>query len=767
MKTYLKTLCLLMVGIALIFGSCSKKKTTQPPPPTDSQKPSVNITAPTYEAVYVTNQETVNLSGNASDNIGVTSVTWANVSKATSGSCIGTTNWSVSGITLQGEDNLIVVTAYDAANNAGKDSITVTYNQYLSFTTDPTADPSGVIVGQSTDIIIRVGIAPNPNLFEDSVRLLKVNSQGQVIDSLNSLYDDGNLSHGDDIAGDGVFSTKQNFYESSEGTTRLRIMAMTQETQGNIVAYTSVFTLPVISGISDQEFGTVLDVQGSGSEKYDSLKALVGEAQAKQQTLTWVKAQSGVDSAGLTEGGDAIWVEYSSGIRGTILLIGAGVRGGSSEREQTARVQVPPSQQTRGTLDLTKDRLAYAFADEDTVGSTNVMIYDAFYTAFSPDDEGDALCTLFVKSQCPKFTVTRPKDAGCTVDMVKTFAQYGTIYLITHGNVDAGQVYFLSGEVTNLVSLDAQRTIDLFLKRLGVSTVGGKNYYSVYPSFITTYCGTFPKSIVFSAACYSGANQTLANAFKNKGALTYLGYDNSVNSSFCVSMATTFFQKMVDQHKKTGEAFTAGQKDPSAPYAEFKMFGSDKARYGSEFVNGDFETGSLQGWAKEGDGRVISQLVFVDPAQGSFMGIISTGLGYTTQSGSISQGCCIPAGKTTLTFKYDFLSEEFKKYCGTAYQDYFEVAIDSGGGETVLFYKNIDDLCGEVTQATGIHFDQEPPDPNDPNETEDGVWMTGWTTVPLDISSYAGKSVILIFKCGDVGDSIFDTAVLLDDIKFQ
>lgn len=754
-----------MVGIALIFGSCSKKKTTEPTPTTDTQKPTVSITAPTYEAVYVTNQETVNLSGNASDNIGVTSVTWANVSKATSGSCIGTTNWSLSGITLQGEDNLIVITAYDAANNVGKDSIKVTYNQYLSFTADPTADPSGVIVGQSTDIIIRVGIAPNPNLLEDSVRLLKVNSQGQVIDSLNFFYDDGDLNHGDDIAGDGVFSTKQNFYESSEGTIRLRIMAMTQETQGNMVAYTSVFTLSVISGISDETFNANLMVQDEGSNKFDSLKSEVGEAQAKIQTLTWVKGQSGVSSADTTEQGDAIKIDYDSGIKGIIFLYPDDTKGSSPVHPRQSQPQVPPSLQTRGTLDLSKlPGLAYSQADVDTVGSTNVLIYDAFHHQFA--QEGDEVCSLFVKSKCPKFTVTHLKDAECTVEKVKTFSQYGTIYISTHGGVADGQVEFLTGEIATQAGKD-KYIVELVLDEMGLATVKGKSYFSIFPFFITLETGAYPKSIMFNSSCYSANNQTMSDAFRNKGTLTYFGFSLSVGGNFARTCGTGIFDKMINQQKKTGEAFTPGQTDPGGMHAEFKMWGSANARYVSEFVNGNFETGNLQGWTKDGDGRVISQLVFIDPAQGSFMGIISTGLGYTTQSGSISQGCCIPADKTTLTFQYDFLSEEFKKYCGTQYQDYFEVAIDSGGGETVLFYKNIDDLCGEVTQATGIHFDQEPPDPNDPDETEDGVWRTGWTTVSLDISSYAGKSVVLIFKCGDVGDSIFDTAILLDDIKFQ
>lgn len=673
MKTYLKTLCLLMVGIALIFGSCSKKKSTEPTTPATSS---------------------------------------------------------------------------------------------LSFTTNPTAEPSGLVVNQDTSVIIRVGIAPNSKLLESSVRLLKVNSQNQLIETLNTLYDDGDLTHGDEIIGDGIFSTKQHFHETSAGTVYLRIKATTAETGGNADAYTPAFTVTAVANISDETFNANVAVQDEGSNKFDSLKSALGdETQAKIQTLNWVKGQSGVSSADTTEQGDAITVHYSSGIKGFILLYtDDDTKGSSSVSSRQKNPTVHPSLQTRGTLDLVRTRLAYSEANDDTIGGTSVLIYDAFHQQFPV--EGDNADSLFMKPKCPKFTVTYLKDAECTVEKVKTFSQYGTIYISTHGNVGDGQVYFLTGEVATQDSKD-NYVIELTINEIGLGTVKGQTYFTILPLFITLETGTFGKSMVFTSSCYSANNETMSDAFRNKGVLTYFGFSLSVHSSFAKPCATGIFDKMINQQKKTGEAFTPGQTDPKPPSAEFKMYGSANARYVSDFVNGDFETGSLQGWNREGDGRVISHLVFIDPSQGSFMGIISTGLGFTTSSGSISQGICIPAGKTTLSFKYNFLSEEFMKYCGDVFQDYFEVSIDSGDGSATLFSKRIDDLCGDVTEAEGIHFDQPPPDPEDPNETEDGVWMTGWTTVTIDISDYAGKSVTVTFACGDVGDSVFDTAVLLDEIKFQ
>ena len=45
------------------------------------------------------------------------------------GTATGTTSWSVGGITLQSGVNVITVTARDAANNTGTDTLTVTYSE--------------------------------------------------------------------------------------------------------------------------------------------------------------------------------------------------------------------------------------------------------------------------------------------------------------------------------------------------------------------------------------------------------------------------------------------------------------------------------------------------------------------------------------------------------------------------------------------------------------------------------------------------------------
>jgi len=92
--------------------------------PADTQNPTATITSPTSSSTYDTSYSTISMGGTASDNVGVTQLTWSN-STGGSGTATGTTNWSVSNITLQEGDNIITVTANDAAGNSSNDTLTV------------------------------------------------------------------------------------------------------------------------------------------------------------------------------------------------------------------------------------------------------------------------------------------------------------------------------------------------------------------------------------------------------------------------------------------------------------------------------------------------------------------------------------------------------------------------------------------------------------------------------------------------------------------
>src|SRR5688572_17095105 len=102
----------------------------------DTTAPTVSITTPTTSTTHATSSATLNLGGTAADAVGVTQVSWTN-DRGGNGVATGTTNWSVTGITLQSGANVITVTARDAANNTRTDSLTVTYS--AADTTAPVA----------------------------------------------------------------------------------------------------------------------------------------------------------------------------------------------------------------------------------------------------------------------------------------------------------------------------------------------------------------------------------------------------------------------------------------------------------------------------------------------------------------------------------------------------------------------------------------------------------------------------------------------------
>lgn len=114
--------------------------------PADTNVPTVNITSPTASPTYSTASASINLSGNASDNISVSNVVWSN-NRGGSGAATGTTSWSINSIALQAGANVLTVTAVDPSGNQGADIITVTYTPPdttppVTTITSPTSSPS-------------------------------------------------------------------------------------------------------------------------------------------------------------------------------------------------------------------------------------------------------------------------------------------------------------------------------------------------------------------------------------------------------------------------------------------------------------------------------------------------------------------------------------------------------------------------------------------------------------------------------------------------
>ncbi|MEN6357981.1 MAG: lectin like domain-containing protein [Armatimonadota bacterium] len=88
-------------------------------------KPIISITGPTSDDSTTRTGASINLSGTASDD--TTTIKWANLGTGASGTISGATSWKIDGIEIvEGDTNVITVTARDAAGQSAFDSLQVT-----------------------------------------------------------------------------------------------------------------------------------------------------------------------------------------------------------------------------------------------------------------------------------------------------------------------------------------------------------------------------------------------------------------------------------------------------------------------------------------------------------------------------------------------------------------------------------------------------------------------------------------------------------------
>jgi thermitase len=85
-------------------------------PDEDDVPPQITILTPTDDPTYETGQSEIVLSGTASDDLGVSEISWS-TNQGWDGFAIGTTSWEVPTIPMYEGENIVTVTAHDSAGN--------------------------------------------------------------------------------------------------------------------------------------------------------------------------------------------------------------------------------------------------------------------------------------------------------------------------------------------------------------------------------------------------------------------------------------------------------------------------------------------------------------------------------------------------------------------------------------------------------------------------------------------------------------------------
>lgn len=717
------------------------------------------------------------------------SITWSTVN-GDSGSAHGAPFFQTDAIKLNPGDNVVTVTAKNA-NETVSDSLIVTYNPTFSFQDRLRANPNVVKVGKTATIDVVIAIGKASNIVKGSVKLFRVDAQGNTMTTFGTMLDDGLIAtSGDSIVADGLYTRKIQVTENAAGDVLLRASVQVQTGTQTYTAYSDIAHVEAVADWNSQECADAMSTLKAAKAASD---AAGGGAAGTKAAIDSLKASPVVDQAGAASpipgGADGFgaWVKFKSGVLGAVSIGDGTTRGGDGAGSGG------PAVETGAALSTVQ------------LQSRRVLMLDPFAGDFGADEVASA-GKLAASNGCPAFTTDQPKPADANLHAFRHAYEYGIFAVATHGDAyfktldktaydmkhPGSQEVLWTGHVVNPnyfgksgaaattcsdtkacgpetecfvnaaggngVCVD-HLTADL---RRGRTILGSNGNYGVTGRFFSHHADeNFPRSLEYLGGCRSLWNGTLAGEFLALGAAAVAGYTGYVANDFAVKWGGTFFDNLISQKQLSGVAHVQIE-DTTNPGTAFALIGAQNldAAY-SDMINASFESGNIEGWLKTGDGRVISQLGGTGAVGGKFMAIISTGLGYTAESGELKQAFCIPAGKTTLSYWWKYYSEEFKEFCGSQYQDEFYCKIDVAGKSKTIMDVRVDDLCDGGKQFKGltkadVGFDQG------------DVWMTPWVHQTADISPLAGGAAInLRFFATDAGDGIYDTAVLIDKVEFQ
>lgn len=781
-------LLLICLSFGMIFQSCKKDANPVEPQPvaSSSNKISVVIQEPSSDGCYVTVKEKISLSGMAISDNSVKEVRWK--SSSNQGTASGLENWTIAEIQLQEGDNVIVVSASDNSERTSSDTIIITRNKYLNFLYQPQFNPANIPVNETANVTVQIEIEPVANLDNASVKLIEVNNAGSTVSETAVLYDDGDLNHGDDIKGDNVFSNIVQMTAKETGVKRFRVTAKTNETTGDVTGKSSVSFLSIYAPVNQTVYEQQQQLQKTAAEKlYNTFYSSKDLKTAVNTTADWLKTQSNVKSVSI-EGERLILVNYSSGLTGGVMVKEVDengkplYRGGALLRDTSNRKSSPLKlfEQTRGEYTL------FPNDDPDTniLFNKNVIVWSPCEEEFIPNTSTEIIKRL--NKNRLGLNIKHFAELDATVEVAKTFCNYGLVIMDAHGakgeyiatkeQATAGRNFLYrdllnSGQIVIVTDVP----VCVYLQVIPLVTY---DVYLLTPSFVLNLNKRFAKSIIVNLSCegaistYATPTRSFAVAFIKKGASTYLGYTGLTTGLFSYNTAPDFIERLVVDEKSTHDAYVPVETSiPSAN--KFAIQSAYKIRYTSGLINGNFEYpvvkyGQVVGWYVFGDARVLTKLGEIKPWEGKYMGIVSTGLGFTTSSGEYSQFFRVRENESKLFVRWRFLSEEFLEYIGSKYQDKFKITITDteNGVETVLLEKSVDAIAAQFGATKESPGSLAPVSPDIKFDHGD-VYATGWLANAFDVSAYRGKLVRLSISVGDVGDSSYDTAVLLDEISMH
>lgn len=722
-------------------------------------------------------------------------IEWENVTTGDSGKIPVGQYWQTPGpVQLKPGDNEIQVTAYSDTQQSS-DTIVVTFNPAFLFDAAPKATPPIVFTNTSTKVVVTAQISLYSNYDPNSVTLWESDEYGTLLTNKGKMADNGATGATcDEVQKDGVFSTCLNVNPPNPAVQHYRVSLEVNNVGIKYNALSPVFTIEAVDHFTAAEcedtVGILKDAKTSFYEKLQTTDPLI----ARDEVVNTLAQNTAVAEYGTASDGWGIWVRFNNGILGALNLNPPGFRGGGDGASGLG--------QSIGTA-----------APELNVGSKDAVILAPFAKEFEELDEADPIATTLKDAGCPYFNVGHYKNEQASMYRFRGMTRAGVIAMTSHGDAlfkelsdtaraefgwehGGSQEIIWTGEPVNCGKLLQATTTCSGAgtecgNGAGECVIGSQNQcvdfkqadlrrgrivigpdtYGILPSYVKFHSTTkkFPKSMVYLGSCRSMYNGTFASTFFANGARTVVGYSDYVTSEFAYGRGVHQFQTMI-AGGTAGDALGDNSEwmDPAVEGSYLRMFGAPNLSiFDSNVVNPSFETGDATGWQSAGDGRIVTTLGSTIPVDGKFMGLISTGLGFTQQTGELKQKFCIDGAKTKASFYWKYYSEEFLEWCGSIYQDAFVATIQGTNAKITVVDLKVDSLC-PPNQCGGCGGKYVGLVPADVSFDQGGVYNTQWQKAEVAIGPLAGSGpVTFSYFTTDAGDSIYDTVVLIDKLVFE
>ncbi len=797
----------------------------------------VRITGPSARGSITSAGSLVSLSGVVFSRPGVpVTISWVSQSVdqgvvTDQGSAEGFPFWVTPGITVVPGDNVVTVTAQAGAESA-TDTILVTHNPSFPFDRPVEVRPPAGFVGEPMRFFATAALGPIGDLVDTALTLQQVDAQGRLVKELGKMKDDGAVSaSGDEIEKDGVYTLQFDFSCATAEPVYLRATGLVRGAFGQqYVARSALTRLDCVNRLTVAACAAHQKTLAQAREAYlEALNSGAGPLAARTAAREVLSADPDVSEVASDAEDGGLWVQWKDSVLGAVNTARGDVRGGGAAEDM-------------GSLASVESPLAGDLA----VLSKSTLLLAPFASEFGQEEAGfvaGLVSHIQCPAYQVRGPLHNPKgahlDAAASLKVFRQMPHNGIVVLTTHGDSyfrglsaqakerllwshRGAQEVLWTGEAVDCARMTAttqtcRTTTDcpagtecLITQAVQVTqgttqtieasgvcydatqvdlmrgrVVLGDRTYGVTPALIR-WLGErqkFPNSLVYLGACRTLYNGTLAAELFGAGAKTVAGYTGTVTNAFAREVGTSFLAQMFEERKTAGEAYGVGVQDPANPGSYFRLFGARNLTISqSDILNASFETGDLTAWEQSGDGRVLTRLGKTGPVSGKFMGIISTGLGFTDLVGSIEQTFCIPEGIQTMSFWWRYYSEEFHEWCGSEYQDTFQAELVGPYGQKYKVVDlAVDNLCKkDCNQECECWFDFFGACPahmgsnyvglsfSDVQFDQGDAWVTPWQKATFNVSALAGKGpVTLRFYCTDQGDSIYDTAVLVDGVKFE